>query len=70
MNPRSDVVGSLLRPAYLVEAREAREAGRLAPVELKRIEDRAVDEAVALQQGRASTSSPTANSGATPSSAT
>jgi len=51
VNPRSDVVGSLLRPAYLVEAREAREAGRLSPVEFKRIEDRAVDEAVALQEG-------------------
>jgi 5-methyltetrahydropteroyltriglutamate--homocysteine methyltransferase len=34
---RSDVVGSLLRPAYLVEAREARAAGRLGPAEFKRI---------------------------------
>ncbi len=50
MNIRSDVVGSLLRPAYLVEAREALEAGRLRPSEFKRIEDRAVDEAVALQE--------------------
>jgi 5-methyltetrahydropteroyltriglutamate--homocysteine methyltransferase len=48
---RSDVVGSLLRPAYLVQAREALEAGRLAPPEFKRVEDRAVDEAVALQEG-------------------
>jgi methionine synthase II (cobalamin-independent) len=47
---RSDVVGSLLRPSYLVEAREALEAGRLHPSEFKRIEDRAVDEAVALQE--------------------
>jgi len=51
MTIRGDVVGSLLRPAYLVEARTAREAGRLAPAEFKRIEDRAVDEAVALQEG-------------------
>jgi len=50
MEIRSDVVGSLLRPAYLVEAREALEAGRLAPAAFKRIEDRAVDEAVALQE--------------------
>jgi 5-methyltetrahydropteroyltriglutamate--homocysteine methyltransferase len=50
VNARSDVVGSLLRPAYLVEAREALEAGRLSPVEFKRIEDRAVDEAVALEE--------------------
>jgi 5-methyltetrahydropteroyltriglutamate--homocysteine methyltransferase len=50
MTIRGDVVGSLLRPAYLVEARTAREAGRLAPAEFKRVEDRAVDEAVALQE--------------------
>ncbi len=47
---RSDVVGSLLRPAYLVEARQQVEAGRLSPAEFKRIEDRAVDEAIALQE--------------------
>jgi 5-methyltetrahydropteroyltriglutamate--homocysteine methyltransferase len=47
---RSDVVGSLLRPAYLADARTALEAGRLTPPEFKRIEDRAVDEAVALQE--------------------
>jgi 5-methyltetrahydropteroyltriglutamate--homocysteine methyltransferase len=47
---RSDVVGSLLRPAYLVDARAALEAGRLSPPEFKRVEDRAVDEAVVLQE--------------------
>ena len=47
---RSDVVGSLLRPPYLVEAREALAAGRLASAEFKRVEDRAVDEAVRLQE--------------------
>jgi 5-methyltetrahydropteroyltriglutamate--homocysteine methyltransferase len=47
---RSDVVGSLLRPAYLVEARAALAAGRLAPAEFKRVEDRAVDEAVQIQE--------------------
>jgi 5-methyltetrahydropteroyltriglutamate--homocysteine methyltransferase len=48
---RSDVVGSLLRPAYLVDARRQLEAGDLTPAEFKRIEDRAVDEAIALQEG-------------------
>ncbi|HEV8583925.1 MAG TPA: cobalamin-independent methionine synthase II family protein [Methylomirabilota bacterium] len=47
---KADVVGSLLRPAYLVEARVAAEAGRLAMPEFKRIEDRSVDEAVRLQE--------------------
>jgi 5-methyltetrahydropteroyltriglutamate--homocysteine methyltransferase len=46
---RSDVVGSLLRPAYWKKARAEREAGRLDDAAFKRIEDRAVDEAVALQ---------------------
>ena len=46
---RSDIVGSLLRPAYLKKVREEHESGRLADAEFKRIEDRAVDEAVALQ---------------------
>jgi 5-methyltetrahydropteroyltriglutamate--homocysteine methyltransferase len=50
MTIRSDVVGSLLRPPYLVQARDALEQGRLSPREFKRLEDRAVDEAVALQE--------------------
>ena len=50
MTIRGDVVGSLLRPTYLVEARTAHEAGRLAPAAFKGVEDRAVDEAVALQE--------------------
>lgn len=47
---RSDVVGSLLRPAYLKEARDRHEKGGLTEAEFKRIEDQAVDEAVALQE--------------------
>jgi methionine synthase II (cobalamin-independent) len=47
---RSDVVGSLLRPPYLVQARESLEQGTITPSDFKRIEDRAVDEAVALQE--------------------
>jgi 5-methyltetrahydropteroyltriglutamate--homocysteine methyltransferase len=51
MSPlRSDTVGSLLRPTALVEAREALAAGRLGAAEFKRVEDRAVDEAVRLQE--------------------
>jgi 5-methyltetrahydropteroyltriglutamate--homocysteine methyltransferase len=46
---RSDVVGSLLRPAYLKEARVQFAAGKLTDAEFKRVEDRAIDEAVALQ---------------------
>lgn len=47
---RSDVVGSLLRPPYLKEARRRGEAGEIDAAELKRAEDRAVDEAVRLQE--------------------
>ncbi len=47
---RSDVVGSLLRPSYLKEARERYEKGRITPSEFKSLEDRAVDEAVELQK--------------------
>ena len=46
---RSDVIGSLLRPAYLKQAREHHAAGTLSNPEFKQIEDRAVDEAIALQ---------------------
>jgi 5-methyltetrahydropteroyltriglutamate--homocysteine methyltransferase len=47
---RSDVVGSLLRPGYLQAARERLAEGQLTLVEFKRLEDQAVDEAVALQE--------------------
>ena len=46
----SEGIGSLLRPPYLLEARQQVERGDLSPVAFKRIEDRAVDEAVALQE--------------------
>jgi 5-methyltetrahydropteroyltriglutamate--homocysteine methyltransferase len=46
---RSDVIGSLLRPEYLKEARARLAAGELSDAEFKRVEDRAVDEAIALQ---------------------
>ena len=47
---RSDVVGSLLRPDNLKAARERRERGEISAAALKRVEDRAVDEAVRLQE--------------------
>src|SRR5258708_12475883 len=46
---RSDVVGSLLRPEYLKPARKGYEAGEITAKEFKKIEDRAVDEAINLQ---------------------
>src|SRR5438309_3405407 len=46
---RSDVVGSLLRPGYLKDARVQFAAGKLTDLEFKRVEDRAIDEAIALQ---------------------
>lgn len=46
---RSDVVGSLLRPTYLKEARDHHATGAISDAEFKQIEDRAVDEAITLQ---------------------
>ena len=46
----ADVVGSLLRPAELREARDDWLAVRLSHARFKSIEDRAVDEAVSLQE--------------------
>jgi 5-methyltetrahydropteroyltriglutamate--homocysteine methyltransferase len=48
---RAEHVGSLLRPRHLLEARAARDERRLAPADLKAVEDRAVREALALQVG-------------------
>ena len=47
---RSDVIGSLLRPDDLKLARERFDRGELSPAALKQVEDRAVDEAVQLQE--------------------
>lgn len=46
----ADVVGSLLRPKWLLEAQRQLVAGILSPNRFKEIEDRAVDEAIALQE--------------------
>jgi len=50
LEARSDVVGSLLRPPELLEARERFERGELDAAALERIEDTAVDEALRLQE--------------------
>ncbi len=47
---RADVVGSLLRPPWLLEAQQELAAGKIPQAAFKAIEDRAVDEAVALQE--------------------
>ncbi|WP_172457374.1 cobalamin-independent methionine synthase II family protein [Pseudonocardia sp. N23] len=45
------MVGSLLRPAHLLRARENLEQGTISAAEFKRIEDRVVDEVIAMQEG-------------------
>jgi 5-methyltetrahydropteroyltriglutamate--homocysteine methyltransferase len=50
MTYHSEVVGSLLRPTYLVEARKQYETGQLSADKFKAIEDQAVNEAIALQE--------------------
>jgi 5-methyltetrahydropteroyltriglutamate--homocysteine methyltransferase len=47
---RAEVVGSLLRPPYLKQARFDFAADRLSVSQFKKIEDQAVDEAIALQE--------------------
>ena len=48
---RADIVGSLLRPDYLVRARAQFESREMAPAIYKEIEDRAVDQVIAMQEG-------------------
>jgi 5-methyltetrahydropteroyltriglutamate--homocysteine methyltransferase len=47
---RADVVGSLLRPPELLEARRRFAEGGISTPEFKRVEDRAVDWAISLQE--------------------
>jgi 5-methyltetrahydropteroyltriglutamate--homocysteine methyltransferase len=47
---RADVVGSLLRPPELLEARRRFAEGKISSAEFKRVEDGAVDRAIALQE--------------------
>jgi 5-methyltetrahydropteroyltriglutamate--homocysteine methyltransferase len=47
---RADHVGSFLRPAYLLEARERRAKGELSAEQLREVEDRAIAEVVQFQR--------------------
>src|SRR6188768_924335 len=47
---RADHVGSLLRPGYLLEARAAAAKGELSAVQLREVEDRAIESAIRLQE--------------------
>ncbi|MGH7916218.1 MAG: cobalamin-independent methionine synthase II family protein [Candidatus Binataceae bacterium] len=47
---RAQTIGSLLRPDYLKDAKRRYRHDELSAAELKRIEDQAVDEALALQE--------------------
>jgi 5-methyltetrahydropteroyltriglutamate--homocysteine methyltransferase len=47
---RADVIGSLLRPLYLQEVRKAAREGKAAMSEARAAEDRAILEAIALQE--------------------
>ena len=46
---RAEVIGSLLRPEYLKHARKRWEANEISTPEFKQVENRAVDEMIALQ---------------------
>ena len=43
---RADHVGSFLRPAYLLEAREHRAKGEITPEQLRAVEDKAIAEII------------------------
>ena len=47
----ADHIGSLLRPPELVSARGDAASGRISPARFKAIEDRAVEDAIRLQEG-------------------
>ena len=50
ISSHTDVVGSLLRPSELIAAREGLERNHITRAEFKAVEDRAVDDAIALQE--------------------
>jgi len=47
---RFDHVGSFLRPAYLLEAREKKAKGEITPEQLRKVEDKAIDEIIQFQE--------------------
>jgi 5-methyltetrahydropteroyltriglutamate--homocysteine methyltransferase len=50
IHTHADVVGSLLRPSHLLNAQKSLTAGEINSAEFKAVEDKAVDEAIALQE--------------------
>ena len=50
ISSHADVIGSLLRPPELLRAREDIAIGRITQTEFRKIEDRAVDRAIQLQE--------------------
>ncbi len=50
MTYHSEVVGSMLRPTYLAEARKQFETEQISAADFKALEDRAVNESIALQE--------------------
>jgi len=50
VNVHAEVIGSLLRPESLLDARQRYERGEIGTATFKKIEDGAVDEAIALQE--------------------
>jgi 5-methyltetrahydropteroyltriglutamate--homocysteine methyltransferase len=50
LEARTDVIGSLLRPPELLEAQERHQRGEIDSAELERAENRAVDDAIRLQE--------------------
>jgi len=51
INAHADAIGSLLRPPELLRAQQKLAAGTISHSHFKEIENRAVDEAIALQEG-------------------
>lgn len=47
---RAEVIGSLLRPKFLLEAQRLLKEGRITPADLVKAEDQAIKEAVAIQE--------------------
>src|SRR5512145_40779 len=47
---RADIIGSLLRPPELLQAQKQLASGTISQAQFKAIEDRAVDDAIALQE--------------------
>ena len=47
---RAEVIGSMLRPKFLLDAQTQFRAGKLTPLEFIKLEDKAIKQAVAIQE--------------------